>query len=156
MAASLEKESTPHQHFSDDDTSDEDPGSSCKMTVKLPERCREILASGTCWRSWYVLVMFSHEADVNSTSHRGPWKMNIDSYILIQRMPSLIGILTGYYINTQFLWFHWYQILSHSQTNSESVVTCPGTGPYVSLRPPVELPHFIPWSWTLLSDNQTW
>jgi len=73
MAASLEKESTPHQHFSDDDdTSDEDPGSSCKMTVKLLERCREILASGTCWRSWYVLVMFSHEADVNSTSHRGP------------------------------------------------------------------------------------
>ena len=70
MATSLEKEATPHQHFSDDDgTSDEDPGSSCKMTVKLPERCREILASGACWRSWYVLVMFSHEADVNSPSH---------------------------------------------------------------------------------------
>lgn len=26
MATSLEKETTPHQHFADDDTSDEDPG----------------------------------------------------------------------------------------------------------------------------------
>ena len=55
MAASLEKEATPHQHFSDDDdTSDEDPGDDAA-------KCLSMLAL-----RHNVLVMFRHEADVNS------------------------------------------------------------------------------------------